>query len=59
VEDIDDFDVLDVRDNVPGIREMFHVVPEAFIMLLFDGLQCFYCRWMLVRALEVDDEYGT
>jgi hypothetical protein len=34
---IDDLDVLDVRDSVPGIAEMFHVVPEAFIMFLPDG----------------------
>jgi hypothetical protein len=29
VEDIDDLDVLDIRDSVPGIVEMFHVVPET------------------------------
>jgi hypothetical protein len=35
---IDDFDVLDVQDRVSCIVEMFHIVPEAFIMLLLDGL---------------------
>jgi hypothetical protein len=35
---VDDLDVLDVRDDVPGIVEMFHVVLETLIMLLPDGL---------------------
>jgi hypothetical protein len=43
-EGIDDFDVLDVRDSVPGVVEMFHVVLEAFIMLLLDNLQGLNCR---------------
>jgi hypothetical protein len=38
VEGIDDLDILDVRDNVPGMAKMFHVVLETFIMLLPDGL---------------------
>jgi hypothetical protein len=38
MEDINDLDVLDIRDNVPDIIEMFHVVQEAFIMLLLGGL---------------------
>jgi hypothetical protein len=50
---IDNFDVLNVWDIVPGIAEMFHVVLEAFIKLLFDSLEGFCCRWMLVRALKV------
>jgi hypothetical protein len=37
-EGIDDFDVMDVRDSILGVAEMFHVVPETFIMLLLDGL---------------------
>jgi hypothetical protein len=28
-------------------------------MLLFDGLQSFCYRWMLVRTLDVLDEHGT
>jgi hypothetical protein len=39
--------------------EMFHVVPEAFIMLLLDSLMCFGCRRALVYALEVIDERDT
>jgi hypothetical protein len=35
---IGDFDVLDVRDSISGIAEMFYVVLEALIMLLLDGL---------------------
>jgi hypothetical protein len=35
---IDNLNVLDVQDSVPGIAETFHVVPEALIMLLLDGL---------------------
>jgi hypothetical protein len=38
LEGIDDLDVLDIRDGVPRIAEMFHVVSEALIMLLLDGL---------------------
>jgi hypothetical protein len=38
VEGIDDLNVLDIRDNVPDIVEMFHVVPETLIILLPDGL---------------------
>jgi hypothetical protein len=35
---IDDLDVLDVRDSVSGIVEIFHIVSEALIMLLPYGL---------------------
>jgi hypothetical protein len=59
VEGIDDFNILDVRDNVLGIAEMFYVVPKAFIMLLLDGLQGFCYGWTLVHSLEVADEHGT
>jgi hypothetical protein len=58
-EGIDDLDVLDVRDSILGIAKMFHVVLEALIMLLLDGLQGFYSRWMLVRALKVPNEHVT
>jgi hypothetical protein len=37
-EGVDDLNVLDVRDSIPGIAEMFYVVPEALIILLSDGL---------------------
>jgi hypothetical protein len=59
VEGIDDLDVLDIWDSVPGIAETFHVVPETLIMLLPDSLQGLCCRWALVRALEVSNEHGT
>jgi hypothetical protein len=36
-EGVDDLDVLDIRDSIPGIAKMFHVVLEALIMLLLDG----------------------
>jgi hypothetical protein len=39
VEGIDDLDVLDIRDDILGVVEIFHVVPETVIMLLLDGLQ--------------------
>jgi hypothetical protein len=35
---IDDLDVLDVRDIVSAIVEICHIVSEALIMLLPDGL---------------------
>jgi hypothetical protein len=44
VKDIDDLDVLYVRDSIPSIAEMFYVVPDAFIMLMSGGLQGFSCR---------------
>jgi hypothetical protein len=44
-EGIDDLDVLDVQDSVLSIAEMFHIIPEAVIMLLLDGLQGFICGW--------------
>jgi hypothetical protein len=59
VEGIDDLDILDVRDSVPGIIEMFHVVLEAFIMLLLDGLESFRSIWTLICILKVPDENGT
>jgi hypothetical protein len=59
MESIDDLDILDVRDVVPDIAEMFHVVPEALIVLLLDGLQSLSSRWTLVCTLEVPDEHGT
>jgi hypothetical protein len=37
-EGYDDLNVLDIRDGVPGITEIFHIVPETLIMLLLDGL---------------------
>jgi hypothetical protein len=59
MEGIDDLNVLNVRRIIPGIAEIFYIVPETFIMLLTDYLQGLCCRWMLVRALEVPDEHGT
>jgi hypothetical protein len=38
VKDVDDLDILDIWDSVPGIAERIHVVPKALIMLLPDGL---------------------
>jgi hypothetical protein len=38
MESIDDPDVQDARDGIPDITKMFHVVLEALIMLLLDGL---------------------
>jgi hypothetical protein len=55
---IDDFDVLDVRDSVLGIAEMFHIVSEAFIIFLLDGLQGFSCRRTLICTLKIPDEHG-
>ncbi len=59
VKDVDDLDILNIQDSVPSIAEIFHVVPEALIMLLLDGLQSLSNRWMLVHALKVPDEHGT
>jgi hypothetical protein len=43
-EGVDDLDVLDVQDSILGITEIFHVVPEAFIMLLSDDLKSLSSR---------------
>jgi hypothetical protein len=52
-------DVLDVRDDLPGIAETFDIIVETLIMLLLDGLEGLSSRWTLIRALEVPDEHGT
>jgi hypothetical protein len=39
MEGIDDLNVLDIWDSIPGITETFHVVLKTLIMLLSDGLQ--------------------
>jgi hypothetical protein len=39
VKGIDDLDILDVQDSVLDIAKTFHIVPEALIMFLLDGLQ--------------------
>jgi hypothetical protein len=59
VKGIDDLNVLYVRDSIPGVPEIFHVVPEALIMLLLNGLQGLCYRRKLVHTMEVSDEYGT
>jgi hypothetical protein len=58
-EGIDDLDILDVRDSIPSIAKMFHIVLEALIMLLPDGLESLSSRWTLVCALEVPNEHDT
>jgi hypothetical protein len=45
--------------SVPGVVEIFHVVPKDLIILLLDGSQSLSSRWVLVRALEVLNEHGT
>jgi hypothetical protein len=58
-EGIDDLDVLDVLDSIPGVAKMFHMVSEALIMLLHDGLQGLSSRWTLVCTLKGTDEHGA
>jgi hypothetical protein len=57
-ESTDDLDVLDVQGGIPRVAEIFHVVLEALIMFLFDGVQSLSSRWTLVCTLEVLDEHG-
>jgi hypothetical protein len=59
MKSIDDLDVLDVRDSISVVAEMFHVVPEALIMLLLDGLQSLSSRRTLICDLDISDEYNT
>jgi hypothetical protein len=35
---INDLNILDVRDSIPGVAEIFHIIPEALIMLLLDSI---------------------
>jgi hypothetical protein len=58
VEGIDDLDVLDVWNSIPSITEMFHVILEALIMLLPDGLESLSHKWALVCALKVSDKHS-
>jgi hypothetical protein len=58
-EGVDDLDVLDVRDGIPGIAKTLDVIVETLIMLLLDGLEGLDSRWTLICALEVFDEHGT
>jgi hypothetical protein len=59
MEGVNNLDVLDVRDVVSGIAEMFDIITETVIMLLFDGLEDLDGRWMLIGVLKVLDEHGT
>jgi hypothetical protein len=59
MEDIDDFIILDVQNSIPGVAEMFHIIPKTFIMILLDGPQGLSCGRTLVRAVEVPNEHGT
>jgi hypothetical protein len=59
MKDINDLDVLDVRDAVSGIVEMLDIIMETLIMLLFDVLEGLSSRRTLIGALEVSDEHGT
>jgi hypothetical protein len=54
LEGIDDLNVLHIRDSVSSVSEIFHIILEALIMLLLDGLQGFSRGW----ALEVADEHN-
>jgi hypothetical protein len=58
-EDINNLDVLDVRDVISGIAEMLDIIMETLIVLLLDGLEGLGGRWMLIGSLEVPDEHGT
>jgi hypothetical protein len=59
VEGVDYLNVLDIRDNIPGVAEIFHIVLKSLIMLLPDGLQSLSSRWTLVRALKVPNKHST
>jgi hypothetical protein len=43
-ESIDDLDVLNVGNSIPGIAKMFHIISEPFIMPLLDGFKSFSGR---------------
>jgi hypothetical protein len=58
-EGVNNLDVLEVRDVVSGIAEMFDIITETLVVLLLDGLEGLCGRWTLIGALEVPDEHGT
>jgi hypothetical protein len=58
-EDVNNLDVLDVRDAISGIASTLDIITETFIMLLLDGLEGLCGRWMLIDALKIPDEHGT
>jgi hypothetical protein len=45
MESVNDLDILVVRDSIPGVRKIFHVVLKAFIKFLPDGLEGLSSRW--------------
>jgi hypothetical protein len=59
MKDINNLDVLDVRDAISDIAEMLDIIMETLILLLRDGLEGLGGRWMLIGALEVPDKHGT
>jgi hypothetical protein len=59
LKDVNNLDVLNVRDVVSGIAETFDIITETLIMLLLDGLEGLDGRWTLIGALEVPDERST
>jgi hypothetical protein len=59
MEDVNNLNVLDVRDTVSGIAEALDIITETFIMPLLDGLEGLDSRRTLVGALEVPNEHGT
>jgi hypothetical protein len=62
MEGIYDLYVLDIRDSVPAIAAIaatFHVVPEAFLLVLLNSLEGFRSGRTLICALKVPNEHGT
>jgi hypothetical protein len=57
-EGINNLNVLDVRDVISGIAEMFDIITKTLVMLLLDGLMGLGGRWTLIGTLEVPDEHG-
>jgi hypothetical protein len=59
MESVDDLNILDVGDSVPGIAETFDITAKTLIMSLLDSLEGLSSRWTLVRALKVSNKHGT
>jgi hypothetical protein len=59
VEGIDDHNILNVQDDIPGVEEVLDEVIEAFIGLLLDDLKGLCCDWPLVCPLEISNEQST
>jgi hypothetical protein len=59
MEGVDDLNVLDVEDSVPGITETFDIIAKTLVMSLLDSLEGLSSRCTLIHALKVSNKHGA